>query len=140
MCGLKKLKGSKDILRTFWDNFYRKYYEKAEEEIIADYKDFIQKVCVWNIEKDVSELKVEMKKLYDNRSIENSNDVYQAPQNQMEYNRLEEEKGVKLKFYQSIQEYFREDVPNYLMAHLDKKRKKIKEQINQFLIGEKSYE
>lgn len=62
VCGLKKLKGSKDILRTFWDNFYRKYYEKAEEEIIADYKDFIQKVCVWNIEKDVSELKVEILK------------------------------------------------------------------------------
>lgn len=140
VCGLKKLKGSKDIIKTFWNNFYQKYYEKAEDSIIADYKDFIQKVCVWDIEKDISELKKEMNKLYNNRSIDNIDAVYQAPQNQMEYNRLEESKGVKSKFYKSIQEYYREDVPNYLLAHLDKKQKKIRKQINQFLIGEKSYE
>lgn len=124
ICGFSVIFGSKDITKTYSENFYKRYYTGIEKKILDFYIECVKGICVWNMEKDLAYLKQSFGRMYEKRTLPNIKRV-PAPKNRIEYDAMEAEFGMKTEFYSGLQRFYETDIVDFLLEHLQNKANKI---------------
>lgn len=125
ICGLHNLKFGENAVKSFYDNFYTECYQGVQKKILDYYQETVKNVCVWDMEQDLEEIKQQMRRLYALRAGRQAEKKYRVPRSQTEYNQLEQNTNIKTAFYESVTEYYKKDVAQYLYEHLCDKACKI---------------
>ncbi len=132
ICGLQNLAYRQDVVKSFYENFYTKCYPDTEKLILDYYKETVMNVCIWDMEQDQEEVRQKLRELYMLRAEQHADKKYRVPENQTEYNSLEQNTGIRAAFYESVTEYYKKDVTNYLYGHLRSQAHKVTELMNRF--------
>jgi hypothetical protein len=125
ICSWNQIKNSKNVLKTYFENFkgayeYHAEYTKLEQYLITFYKKHIAEICIWNLEKDILKLKNKLRNKYSDIQNQYSQNSVPAPENEIDYSK-KMYTDLRLQFQKIIINFFEEDSKKIIYMHIIKK-------------------
>lgn len=121
--GFKNVNGSKNIAKTYIEEYRKAHIKTAYEMMIGLYKYYINDICFWNLNHDIDALVRKADDLYN--TIFSGRQVISCPKNQTDYQSLMNKTKLDIEFNSVIKKFITKDLINLVFNQIKEKEKKL---------------
>lgn len=128
------VQGSKNVIQTYVDNYYRKFFEKFLNIVKELYIHCIEPICFWNLDADLKILQNQIIKLYTNEFADYCKQfpsIIACPYSEREYQEvIKNQYKYDIKFYGKISDFLKNTIVDFVFDYLNRKEKILKNLID----------
>ena len=128
------VQGSKNVIQTYADNYYRKFFEKFLNIVKELYIHCIEPICFWNLDADLKILQNQIIKLYTNEFADYCKQfpsIIACPYSEREYQEvIKNQYKYDIKFYGKISDFLKNIIVDFVFDYLNRKEKILKNLID----------
>jgi len=125
----EKVKGSRDIMGTYINNYYYKFFDTMIKCVEENYKGYIEYICFWDLEEDLRILKRKFISFYF-KEIGRDAHVYSCPKTKAEYQNLLTQTKLDVIFSENIKNFIKIKMKKFILDYIEEKEKILTEVLN----------